>query len=101
MTWGVEPHIVERFEKAGVAKDNISMEKDTFLFRAPDKSPAEVIELLREFYGPTMNAFDAADKNGKTDELKRQLVALAEAQNTKAGGGTEIPATFLRVTVKV
>jgi ubiquinone/menaquinone biosynthesis C-methylase UbiE len=101
MTWGVEAHIVERFEKAGVAKENISMEKSTFLFRAPDKSPAEVIELFREFYGPTMNAFDAADKNGKTDELRSQLIALAEAQNTKAGGGTEIPATFLRVTVKV
>jgi hypothetical protein len=77
------------------------MEKNTFLFRAPDKSPAEVIETFRNFYGPTMNAFDAASKSGTADELHAQLVALAEAQNTKTDGGTEIPATFLQVTVNV
>ncbi len=70
MTWGVESHVVERFEQAGVSKDNISVEKNTFLFRAPNSSPSEVIELFRKFYGPTMNAFEAAEKNGMTDELK-------------------------------
>lgn len=60
-------------------------------FRAPDKSPTEVIETFRKFYGPTMNAFEAADKNGKTDELNSLLIPLAEAQNTKVGGGTQIP----------
>lgn len=99
MKWGVESQIVERFEQAGVAKESITMEK-TFLFRAPDKSPAEVIETFRKFYGPTMNAFDAAEKNGKTDELNSQLIALAEAQNTIVGRGTKIPATFLQVTVR-
>jgi ubiquinone/menaquinone biosynthesis C-methylase UbiE len=101
MTWGVESHIVERFEQAGVARENIAMEKNTFLFRAPDKSPADVIETFRSFYGPTMNAFEAAGKNGKTGELGSQLIALAEAQNTRQGGGTEIPATFMQVTVQV
>lgn len=101
MTWGIEANIVERFEAAGVAKDKISMEKNTFLFRAPDKTPAEVIGMFRSFYGPTMNAFEAAEKNGKTEELERQLIALAEAQNVKVGGGTEIPASFMQVTVQI
>jgi SAM-dependent methyltransferase len=101
VTWGLESHVVERFEQAGIARGNILVEESTFLFRAPDKSPAEVIELFRTFYGPTMNAFDAAEKNGKTNELNSQLIGLAETQNTKVGGGTEIPATFLRVTVQV
>ena len=101
MMWGVASHILERFGQAGVAEENISMEENTFLFRAPDRSPSEVIEVFRKFYGPTMNAFDAAEKNGKTEELESGLIALAEAKNTKAGGGTEIPATFLLVTVKV
>ena len=101
MTWGVESYILERFEQAGVPKECIKMEKNTFLFRAPDKSPANVIETFRKFYGPTMNAFEAADKNGKMDDLNGQLIALAEAHNTKAGGGTEIPATFMQVTVKI
>jgi ubiquinone/menaquinone biosynthesis C-methylase UbiE len=101
MTWGVESHIVERFVQAGVARENIAMEKNTFLFRSPDKTPAEVIATFRKFYGPTMNAFEAADKSGKTEELNSELIALAEAHNTKADGGTEIPATFLQVTVTI
>ena len=99
MTWGVDTHIIERFGQAGVSSEKISMVKDTFHFVSPDKDPAQVIELFRRFYGPTMNAFEAAGKNGKVEELHNQLLELAHAQNTSANGGTSIPATFLRVTV--
>ena len=75
------------------------MVKDTFHFISPDKSPAQVIESFRRFYGPTMNAFEAAEKNGKVEELHNQLVELAKAQNKSTDGSTSIPATFLRVTV--
>ena len=101
MTWGVDTHVIERFGQAGVPKEDISMVKDTFHFRLPDKTPADFIDLFRRFYGPTMNAFDAADKNGKAEELYRQLVELANAQNQSTKDGTFIPATFLRVTVSV
>lgn len=101
MTWGVEAHILERFGKAGVSQERVSMVKDTFHFMSPDKSPADFIELFRRFYGPTMNAFEAAEKSGKVEELRRQLVELANAENTNTGGGTSIPATFLRVTVSL
>ena len=101
MTWGVDTHVVERFGQAGVPQEKISMVKDTFHFKSPDKSPAHFIDLFRRFYGPTMNAFDAAEKNGKVEELHSQLVELANAQNQSKNGGTSIPATFLRVTVSV
>ena len=101
MTWGVESHIVERFGQAGVPRERISMDKDTFFFISADKSPEQVIESFRRFYGPTMNAFDAAEKNGSADELHGQLVELAHAQNTATDGSTSIPATFLRVTVSL
>jgi ubiquinone/menaquinone biosynthesis C-methylase UbiE len=101
MTWGLEPNIVERFGQAGVAREKISLDRNTFVFRRDDRSPAEVIDLFRRFYGPTMNAFEAAEKNGKADELYRQLVELANSQNTSANGGTRIPATFMQVTVRV
>jgi ubiquinone/menaquinone biosynthesis C-methylase UbiE len=101
MTWGVDSHIVERFGQAGVPKEKISMVKDTFYFRSPDKSPAQVVESFRRFYGPTMNAFEAAQKNGKVEELHQQLLELAESQNESTDGGTSIPATFLRVTVSL
>lgn len=101
MTWGVDANIIERFGQAGVPKESIAMVRDTFYFISPDKSPEQLIESFRKFYGPTMNAFEAAEKNGKTEELHRQLVELAKAQNKSADGGTSIPATFLRVTVNL
>jgi ubiquinone/menaquinone biosynthesis C-methylase UbiE len=101
MTWGVDAHVIERFGKAGVPRENISLVKDTFAFAFPDKGPAQVIELFRRFYGPTMNAFEAAEKNGKVEELNSQLVELAKSQNTSTDGGTRIEATFLRVTVSL
>jgi ubiquinone/menaquinone biosynthesis C-methylase UbiE len=101
MTWGVDTHIIERFGQAGVPKEKISMVKDTFYFISPDKSPADVIDSFRRFYGPTMNAFEAAEKNGKVEELHTQLLELANEQNTSTDGGTSIPATFLRVTVRL
>jgi len=99
MTWGVDTHVVERFGQAGVPKEKISMVKDTYSFLSPDKSPTYFIELFRRFYGPTMNAFEAAQKSRKEEELHNQLLELAKAQNKSTNGGTSIPATFLRVTV--
>ncbi len=101
MTWGVEDHIIERFGKAGIAKEKISMVRDTYSFVSSDKSPAEFIELLEKYYGPTMNAVEAAGKSGKMEELHRQLLELAKAQNKGTDGSTSIPATFMRVTVNL
>jgi ubiquinone/menaquinone biosynthesis C-methylase UbiE len=101
MTWGLETHVVERFSQAGVPQEKISMMKDTFHFISPDKRPTQFIDSFRRFYGPTMNAFEAAEKNGKAEELHSHLVELAKARNQSKNSGTFIPATFLRVTVSV
>jgi hypothetical protein len=65
MTWGVDAHVMERFGQAGVPQEKISMIKDMFEFNSPHKSPTQFIDLFRRFYGPTMNAFDAAEKMEK------------------------------------
>jgi SAM-dependent methyltransferase len=101
MTWGVETHIIERFGQAGVPPENISMERDTFSFISPDKGTDHVIDLFRRYYGPTMNAFEAAQKAEREEELHNQLLELAKAQNKSPGGGTSIPATFMRIIVTV
>jgi SAM-dependent methyltransferase len=101
MTWGVDTHIIERFGQAGVPRERISLTKDTFHFTSDIKNPTQVIELFRRYYGPTMNAYAAADQNGKVEELHSQLVELANSQNTVNHGSTSIPATFLRVTVSL
>jgi len=48
-----------------------------------------------------MNAYEAAEKNGRADELHNQLLELAAAENTATAGDTSIPATFMRVTVSI
>jgi ubiquinone/menaquinone biosynthesis C-methylase UbiE len=99
MLWGVEEHVTDRFVKAGVSKENISFVKDTFTFNA-DYSPAEFVQKFKDYYGPTMNAFEAAEKNGKAKELQNELEVLFNAQNKSADKKkTSIDATFLRVTV--
>jgi SAM-dependent methyltransferase len=99
MLWGQENHVTERFVHAGIAPENIYFLKDNFTFKAP-YSPAEFVERFRHYYGPTMNAFEAAEKNGRAAELQSELEELFVKEN-KSGdaGSTSITATFLRVTV--
>lgn len=99
MLWGIESNIIERFEKAGIAKENIKAVKDTFVFHAP-YSPAEFVSMFKLYYGPTMNAFEAAEKNGKAADLQHELEELFKNQNQSSTEGlTSIPATFMLVTV--
>jgi SAM-dependent methyltransferase len=97
MTWGVESSVVERFAAAGIAADRISFARDVFTFRFPG-SPSRFLEQFRNYYGPTMNAFHAAEENGRAADLQSELERLFQSQNTSANG-TTIPATFLRVEV--
>src|SRR5436853_4631022 len=98
MTWGIESNVIERFAAAGIPKDNISFARDTFIFTFPG-TPSQFVDAFRKYYGPTMNAFEAAEKQGRAGELQKQLEDLCNSQN-KTQDGTSIPATFLRVTVE-
>jgi len=99
MLWGVEDEVIKRFVSAGIPPSRISFEKEFFTFIA-DYSPTVFLEHFRNYYGPTMNAFDAAEKNGKADALQNELQALFNSQNqSKKENATYIPARFLRVTV--
>ena len=97
MTWGDEEIVRQRFAAAGIAPDAIRFERATWHFRQPGP-PIDLLATFRHFYGPTMNAFEAARKDGREPELARELEALFESQN-RAPSGTEIGATFLKVTV--
>jgi ubiquinone/menaquinone biosynthesis C-methylase UbiE len=100
MLWGVESHIIDRFAQAGISSEKISMVKDTYSFISKLNTDA-YIDIFRRFYGPTMNAFEAAEKNGKAEELHSQLLELARTFNKATDGSTLITATFMRVTVNV
>jgi ubiquinone/menaquinone biosynthesis C-methylase UbiE len=99
MLWGIEDNVTERFAQVGVPKENIAFVRDTFTFKAT-YSPTELLYNFKNYYGPTMNAFEAAEKNGKALELHNELETLFISQNNSADKNTtSITATFLRVTV--
>jgi SAM-dependent methyltransferase len=101
MTWGVESHVVERFSGAGIPGENVSFARDTYTLEFPDM-PSKFVDTFRKFYGPTMNAFEAAEKNGRADELQKELEDLFHGHNQSSSKDTTvIPATYLRVTVAV
>jgi SAM-dependent methyltransferase len=99
MTWGIESDVTERFTAAGVPEEAISFERGTWTFDHPG-TPSEFLAEFREYYGPTMNAYAAAAAGGRDDELQAELDALFNEQNTSSDA-TSIPATFLKVTVRV
>jgi SAM-dependent methyltransferase len=101
ITWGVEENVVERFCAAGVPEMRITCTPETYTFVAP-VPPAEYLADFRKYYGPTMNAFAAAEADGRADDLWRELEELFTTQNTVPGGETTaIPATYLRAIVDV
>jgi ubiquinone/menaquinone biosynthesis C-methylase UbiE len=101
MTWGIEASVIERFGAARVPSEKISFSRETFTFRSAN-APSAFVADFRNYYGPTMNAFAAAEQNGKSADLQRDLEALFERENrSNAKDATSIPAAFLRVTVTV
>jgi SAM-dependent methyltransferase len=97
MTWGVEENVIERFGAAGVPKEGISFDRDTYTFNYPGP-PSELVGEFKSYYGPTMNAFEAAGADGREADLEAELETLFDEQNSD-GDTTSIPATFLRVSV--
>ncbi|MFT3822271.1 MAG: class I SAM-dependent methyltransferase [Chitinophagaceae bacterium] len=99
MLWGMEDHVIERFTAAGIPKENISFTKDSFNFETTS-TPSQFVSRFRQYYGPTMNAFEAAEKNGKASDLQSELEELFNRQNKSGNSDTTfIPANFLKVTV--
>src|SRR5437660_8239176 len=99
MTWGIERNVIERFARLGVPAEKISFARDTFTFNFPG-APSAFVDEFRKYYGPTMNAFEAAEKNGRATDLQRELAELFASQNkSPSKDATSIPATSLPVTV--
>ena len=78
------------------------MVKDTYYFAHAEKSPDRVHRSVRKrFYGPTMNAVEAAQKSRKSGGTALTACGTSESQNKTTDAGTFIPATFMRVTVSL
>ena len=93
--WGVEDDVIERFTAAGVPKDQISFELDTFTFNDPG-TPSELVAAFRDYYGPTMNAFEAATADHREADLQTDLDTLFNEQNTSDHGHLDPGDLFAR-----
>src|SRR5436305_6657347 len=82
MTWGLEDDVIERFAGAGVPSDSVSFVRDTYTFSSAG-TPSELLGVFRTYYGPTMNAYDAAAANGREADLHAELDALFNEHNTR------------------
>jgi ubiquinone/menaquinone biosynthesis C-methylase UbiE len=101
MTWGIESNVIERFAGAGIPSESITFARQTYTFESQE-SPSKFLDAFRRFYGPTMNAFEAAERAGRAKDLHRELEEIFNSQNISAGKDTTtIPATYLLVTVQV
>ena len=101
MTWGIESNVIERFSGAGIPRENITFARETYTFEFPG-APSKFLDAFRKFYGPTMNAFEAAERAGRAKDLQTELEKLFDGQNISSGRDTTtIPATYLSVTVHV
>jgi SAM-dependent methyltransferase len=99
MRWGMPDEVRERFAAAGIPGERVTCSTDVFRFRLSAGTPEQFVELFRRWYGPTMNAYAAAERLGRTAELQTRLVQLAASQAARSGEDLVVPATFLRVTV--
>lgn len=78
-----------------------SLRREIYNFTFPG-APADLMNEFRYYHGETMEAFEAAEKNGRAEDMRKDLCALFERLNTRQREGvSSIPAAFLRVTVTV
>lgn len=96
MLWGVEDTVRERFGQAGIAPADIEFERLPWRMHGP-WPVSEFCDIFIDYYAPTMKAVETADRDGRGEELKRELHRLFEEHN-RGGVATDLSATFLKVT---
>jgi SAM-dependent methyltransferase len=92
--WGDEAVIRERF---GSGAKQITCNRVICDFTYPF-SPADVVQLFRDYFGPTRVTFSKLDANGQA-ALASEMEALWVANNQAKDGTTSVPAEYLEVHV--
>jgi ubiquinone/menaquinone biosynthesis C-methylase UbiE len=87
--WGTEEHLRQLF---GHAVDQLTLTRRRFVFRF--RSPAEFVQVFREYYGPVRKAFDALDERGR-ERLHEDLAALVADHDRERGPTVAVPSEYL------
>ena len=91
--WGTEPHLVELF---GPYAADIRCVRRDFQFRY--RSAAHWIEVFRDFYGPTHQAFKALDAANQA-ALSRDIEQLLERLNRGGAHSLVVPGEYLEAVI--
>jgi len=89
LLWGTKAYVGSMF---GDTIDGLGARERTFTFRF--RSAEGFVEYFRDFYGPTLKAFEAVGDSG-ADALFVDLVALVRRHAGTSEGPVAIPATWL------
>jgi SAM-dependent methyltransferase len=93
LRWGTEDGIRELL---GDQVSLLELRRRTFTWRFADA--AAFVATFREWYGPTVKAFQAAGENASA--LERDLVALVERSARPRDGAIAVPAEYLEVVAE-
>ena len=90
--WGTEDHVRSLL---GDGVTDLRVERRTYTWRF--RSPEELVDLFREYYGPTLKAFAALDEAGQ-QALYADLVKLvADSDRLTGEDAVAVPADYLEV----
>ena len=92
LLWGDEATVRERFQ-SDVAELQLTRRMATF--RLP-LTPEQTIDYFRAWYGPTLRAFSALDRDGQA-ALRRDLAQLWSEHNRSEDGTTNVDSEYLEV----
>jgi hypothetical protein len=87
--WGTEEHLRRLL---GHAITDLTLSPQEFVFRF--RSPAEFVEVFRDYYGPVRKAFDALDERGRA-QLYDDLSALAAQHDRELGPTIAVPSEYV------
>jgi len=96
LLWGDEETVRKRF--ASNAAD-LRLTRVLYTFQYPF-SPAEVVELFRQYYGPTKRGFDSL-KETDQQKLRHELVELWASHNRASGNATQVDSEYLEVVARL
>ena len=92
LLWGSEETARERLTE-GTSSLGTSRHSVRFVYPF---SPAQTVEQFRVYYGPTYNAFNALDENGRA-ALYRDMTQHWTTHNQATDGTTDVPSEYLKV----
>jgi SAM-dependent methyltransferase len=92
LRWGTEDGIAELL---GDGVTILSQTRRTFTWRFEDA--AQFVAIMRDYYGPTVKAFEKADD---PEALEADLLALVERRMRSRDGAISVPSEYLEVVAE-